>query len=156
MHRGFPAKLHHEVPPWVQEGALFHIRVRLDRTNSQTLLTDPQLATRLLESARFYHKNQRWQITVFLLMPDHLHALLAFGRDQRIQQVVGEWKHYHRHTNAVVWQEGFFDHRLRNDEGGEQLDAKLEYIRRNPVAKGLCANTHDWPWIIDPSRNHFA
>jgi len=28
--------------------------------------------------------------------------------------------------------------------------AKLNYIRQNPVAAGLCARAEDWPWIIDP------
>ncbi|MFL6515547.1 MAG: hypothetical protein ACJ8M1_11055 [Chthoniobacterales bacterium] len=55
--------------------------------------------------------------------------------------------------NGVSWQEGFFDHRLRNDEQGEQLSAKLNYIRQNPVAAGLCANAASWPWIIDPAQN---
>ena len=45
-------------------------------------------------------------------------------------------------------QEGYFDHRLRDDERGEQLSAKMNYIRHNPVAAGLCLKADDWPWII--------
>jgi hypothetical protein len=52
--------------------------------------------------------------------------------------------------HAVIWQQGYFDHRLREDELGQQLSAKLNYIRQNPVAAGLCAQPGDWPWIIDP------
>jgi hypothetical protein len=51
-----------------------------------------------------------------------------------------------------VWQEGYFDHRLRNDERGEQLSAKMNYIRQNPVAAAWCAKAEDWPWVIDPYR----
>jgi hypothetical protein len=36
---------------------------------------------------------------------------------------------------------------LRDDERGEQLTAKIEYIRRNPVVAGLCARPEDWRWI---------
>jgi hypothetical protein len=43
------------------------------------------------------------------------------------------------------------DHRLRDDEHGEQLSAKMNYIRHNPVAAGLCIRTEDWPWIIERS-----
>ena len=50
--------------------------------------------------------------------------------------------------DAVKWQEGYFDHRLRHDERGERLSAKMNYIRQNPVAAGLCAKAEDWPWII--------
>ncbi|HEY4282981.1 MAG TPA: hypothetical protein VGM62_07940 [Chthoniobacterales bacterium] len=150
IYRGFASKLHHEVPDWVEPGALFHIRIRLDLTLPQRLLTEPGLATRLLDSARFYETKQTWHITIFLVMPDHIHAILSFSRDQRINTVIGHWKHFHKHTNHVSWQEGFFDHRLRDDERGDQMSAKLDYIRNNPVVAGLCQNANDWPWVIDP------
>src|SRR5436853_230728 len=38
LYRGFPSKLHHEVPHWVETGALFHIRIALDRKNEQKTL----------------------------------------------------------------------------------------------------------------------
>jgi hypothetical protein len=81
IYRGFPSKLHHDVPPWVDPNALFHIRIRLDRDKEQTPLTDALLATTLLKSAEFYDSKFRWHIALFLLMPDHVHALLAFQRD---------------------------------------------------------------------------
>jgi hypothetical protein len=49
-----------------------------------------------------------------------------------------------------MWQERYFDHRLRSDERGTQFSAKLNYIRQNPVAAGLCTRAEDWPWVIDP------
>jgi hypothetical protein len=80
IYRGFPSKLHHDVPPWVDPNSLFHIRIRLDRDKQRTPLTDALLATTLLESAEFYDSKFRWHIALFLLMPDHVHALLAFQR----------------------------------------------------------------------------
>jgi REP element-mobilizing transposase RayT len=149
-YRGFPSRLHHDVSHWVEDGALFHVRVTLDREHEQRLLTEPTLARSLLDSANFYQEKQRWHITLFQLMPDHIHALLSFARDQAISRVIGDWKHFHGHNHAVKWQEGYFDHRLRDDERGEQLLIKMAYIRRNPVVAGLCATVEDWPWIIDP------
>ncbi|PYJ78723.1 MAG: hypothetical protein DME69_07485 [Verrucomicrobia bacterium] len=140
LYRGFPSKLHHAVPHWVEPGALFHVRVALDREKQQRQLTEPALAQRLLDSARFYESRQCWHITLFLLMPDHLHALLSFARDQTMSGVIGDWKHFHARKHGIMWQEGYFDHRLRNDERGEQLSAKMHYIRQNPVVDGLCAN----------------
>jgi hypothetical protein len=35
IYRGFPQRLHHRVPHWVEGGALFHIRIALDRENEQ-------------------------------------------------------------------------------------------------------------------------
>ena len=78
-------------------------------------------------------------------MPDHVHALLAFQRDESMSRIIGDWKRFHTRKHGIMWQEGYFDHRLRNDERGEQLSAKMNYIRQNPVAGGLCANGSDWP-----------
>jgi REP element-mobilizing transposase RayT len=148
--RGFPSKLHHDVPDWVESGALFHVRVTLDRQHEQRPLTEPTLAPVILDSANFYQEKQRWYITLFLVMPDHIHALLSFARDQAMSRVIGDWKHFQACTHAVKWQEGYFDHRLRDDERGEQLSIKMDYIRQNPVVAGLCAKAEDWPWVIDP------
>jgi putative transposase len=150
LHRGFPSKLHHEVPHWVEPGALFHIRIALDRSKEQRALTEPDLARRLISSAGFYEEQQRWHITLFLLMPDHLHALLSLARDASMSRVIGDWKHFHSRKHGVIWQDGYFDHRLRDDERGEQLSEKMNYIRQNPVAAGLCTPAEEWPWIIDP------
>ncbi len=151
LYRGFPSKLHHEVPPWVKTGALFHIRIAVDREKERSPLTDTALAQALLDSARFYEINQLWYITLFLLMPDHLHALLSFASDESMSKVVADWKHFQTRKYRIIWQGGYFDHRLRDDERDEQLSAKMNYIRHNPVAAGLCTRAEDWPWIIERS-----
>ena len=136
LYRGFASKLHHEIPHWVETGALFHIRIAVDREKER-------------DSARFYQAKQRWHITLFLLMPDHLHALLSFASDESMSKIVGDWKHFQSRKHGIIWQEGYFDHRLRDDERGEQLSAKVNYIRQNPVAAGLCKTAEEWPWIIE-------
>jgi len=135
----------------VEFGALFHIRIALDRTKEQQALVASPLAEAVMESAKFYDRRLRWHITVFILMPDHIHALLSFQSDKAISHVIGDWKHFQSHQHGIIWQEGYFDHRLRDDERGEQLSAQINYIRQNPVAAGLCANVEDWPWWTDRS-----
>ncbi len=149
MRREFPRRLHHEVPSWVEDGALFHIRIALERVLKQNSLTHPPLARAILDSAILYQQKERWHITVCLLMPDHLHALLSFPRIESMSSVISDWKRFHARMHQVAWQEGYFDHRLRDDERGEQLSMKIDYIRQNPIAAGLCATAKDWPWIID-------
>jgi REP element-mobilizing transposase RayT len=92
LYRGFPSKLHHEVPHWVETGALFHIRIAIDREKEQRQLIDVPLAQALLDSIRFYETKQRWYITLFLLMPDHLHALVSFASDESMSSIIGDWK----------------------------------------------------------------
>jgi len=144
---GFPSRLQHEIPSWVKDGALFHIRVRLKKQRSR-MLVHPNLAPLLLQSAEFYDSKKRWYITIFLLMPDHVHAILCFERDKAMSDVIADWKRYQTTHHAIEWQDGYFDHRLREDEAGQQIASKLDYIRNNPVVAGLCTAPEDWPWVI--------
>jgi REP element-mobilizing transposase RayT len=100
----------------------------------------------LLDSVRKYHEAGRWWCHLFLLMPDHLHALLSVPRATGMSATVRLWKSYHARINQVRWQDGYFDHRIRNTQ---ELDEKDHYIRQNPVVKGLCGTPGDWPWVID-------
>jgi REP-associated tyrosine transposase len=44
-----------------------------------------------------------------VLMPDHLHALLSFARDDSMSSIIGNWKRFHAGNNGLRWQEGYFD-----------------------------------------------
>ena len=151
LYRGFPSRLHHEVPAWVEPGALFHVRIAVHREKQKMQLIAAPLAQALLDSAIFYEAKQRWHITLFLLMPDHLHALLSCPRDATMSRIIGDWKRFQTREHGIVWQCGYFDHRLRNDERGDQLSAKMNYIRQNPIAAGLRESSIDWPWVIERS-----
>jgi putative transposase len=105
IYRGFPERLHHRVLHWVEPGGLFHIRIALDREKEQRALIDPPLAEGILDSAKFYETKLRWHVTLFLLMPDHLHAILSFVRDQAMSDVIRDWKRFHTRINHVFWQE---------------------------------------------------
>ncbi len=43
-----------------------------------------------------------------------------------------------------VWQEESFDHVLRTSES---LKEKIEYIRQNPVRRGLVVRPEDYRWL---------
>jgi len=52
-------------------------------------------------------------------------------------------KHIALEETSPIWQRGFFDHLLRNDESyGE----KWNYVCQNPVRAGLVMNAADWPY----------
>jgi len=46
--------------------------------------------------------------------------------------------------SGPVWQEESFDHVLR---GEESFSEKVEYIRQNPVRRGLVGATEDYRWL---------
>ena len=143
-------RLHHGIPSWVPGGATFHLRIRcqFDQLPRRPLTSSP-LGRALLDSARYYHQQHRWHCYIFLLMPSHLHMLVMFSGDEGMSRVVHDWKRWHTRQHAVSWQDGFFDHRIRGDR---EFVLKVQYVRQNPVVKGLCAKAEDWPWFCEPAR----
>jgi REP element-mobilizing transposase RayT len=83
-------------------------------------------------------------------MPDHIHLLLSFPDIPSYSRKIGDWKHYLSHFHGVVWQENFFDHRLRDQENFGQ---KSDYILYNPVRAGLVQDAKDWPYVWMPGRD---
>jgi hypothetical protein len=83
-----------------------------------------------------------------LLMPDHLHAIIAFPREPGIQTTVRNWKKFVAGKHRMDWQRDFFEHRLRDHH---ELEEKTSYVLMNPVRKGLCERAEDWVWVYRPN-----
>jgi REP element-mobilizing transposase RayT len=137
----YPLRLLHETPGWVKAGELFHIRVRTAQ-EQKLPLTAPTLSADLLAAARNYHERGYWWCDLFLLMPDHVHALLAFPREADMSVVLRNWKRGTAKFHGVNWQKNYFDHRIRHDK---EANITWWYIRRNPFVKSLCATEDAWP-----------
>ncbi len=82
-------------------------------------------------------------------MPDHAH-LFVCGDDEfvlsrwisSLKQSLARENRWSR-SDGQIWQEGFFDHILRNDES---MNVKWEYVFQNPVRAGLVNDPDDWPY----------
>jgi len=134
-------------PPWVRDQTIFFITVCCaDRGANQ--LCKPPIAKELFEAVEFRTVRHDWYAHLFLLMPDHLHALLSFPRDREMKKVVANWKEITAKRAGVHWQRDFFDHRLRAEESYEE---KAHYIRMNPVRKGLVADPTEWSFKWEPN-----
>ncbi|MDQ8205689.1 transposase [Pelagicoccus sp. SDUM812003] len=142
MESKYPKRLCHAVPGWVKDGAVFHIRIRVQREWSGSLIAEG-IGEGLLESVAFNHAKGIWYCRVFMLMPDHVHALLSFDPCRSMSEVIGNWKSYTAKRFGVSWQSNYFDHRIRHDAS---LDGKREYVLNNPLAKELCERWEDWKW----------
>lgn len=137
--------LPHEVPTWVKSGALYFVTQCAIPINNKSLV-ESTTAEALLQSVRYYHEHHRWFARLFLLMPDHLHALLSFPGEVAMQEVWRSWKRYTAKVTGVEWQRDYFEHRIRSDESWEE---KAAYIRENPVRKGLVSEAKSWPWVFE-------
>jgi putative transposase len=94
-------------------------------------------------------KLRDWTVLAAILMPDHLHAIVAptKDRDARIGNFSAALKRWIREeSNASwTWQPGCFDRLLRSDES---LHDKWLYVQENPVRAGLVKKWDDWPYRI--------
>jgi hypothetical protein len=148
----FPQRLGHKTPAWVPSGALFHIRIRVGEMQA-VALTETSLSTKLLTSVARYHVLGRWWCELFLLMPEHLHALIRFPSEAGMSPAIRDWKRGAARFHGICWQDNFFDHRIRHAKEGLE---KWHYIRRNPVVKGLCTREEDWSHWWAPPREEEA
>jgi putative transposase len=133
------------VPPVTVRDSWFFITICCQiRAHNQ--LCAPDTASGLIEDATFYHRQGRWVLFVFLLMPDHLHMIAGFPHEENMSEVIRSWKRLTARRAHISWQRNYFDHRVRPDDG---LQHKSDYIRQNPVRAGLVSRPEDWPHYVD-------
>jgi len=110
-----------------------------------------EIATLILDEARFFHTTGKWFLAIMLIMPDHLHFIVHGPPGGRpLPAIIGDFKRYLTTHFGIAFQADFFDTRLRD---AEHFAEKWNYICRNPVARGLVATPRDWPHAIAFDRN---
>ena len=108
------------------------------------------------------HDARNWtQTACYVLMPDHLHWLFQLGAGKNLSGLMRDFKGYtgrriNRQTGdkkGPVWQEGFHDHALREEE---DLRRMSRYVIRNPLRAGIVDDLRDYPhwdaWWFRPER----
>jgi REP element-mobilizing transposase RayT len=130
------------------EGGCYHT-VSVTKGRSP-FFADKRSAEILLDSLHFISQSFRAHILAYVVMPDHLHLLLAIRDGYTLSGVMHSLKRFtvqriNDETGHVgsIWQQGYHD-RLISDE--EQLRAAVEYIHKNPVAAGIVALGEDYPF----------
>jgi REP element-mobilizing transposase RayT len=92
---------------------------------------------------------RHWKVLAAVVMPDHLHVIVAPTRDRdaKVGNFSGALKRWIREELGASWkwQPGCFDRLMRSDES---LHEKWLYLQENPVRAGLVSNSGDWPYQI--------
>jgi len=100
----------------------------------------------ILDAVRHRQESGTWYCRLFLLMPDHAHALLRFPNPAHpMRRTITEFKRWTGRSGGFTWQRDFFDHRLRREESAHE---KADYILMNPVRAGLVAAPEHWPHVF--------
>ena len=136
-------RLKHGMPSWVADGETYFITINT-KERGVNQLAKPETAEAIKSAICHYAKLNKWYPRLVVVMPDHLHALLSLNTARfSILQAISPWKSYLAKVYGVVWQEGFFEHRIRNQDS---LQEKERYLCMNPVRAGLVERAEDWKY----------
>ena len=115
----------------------------------------PQARDAVLQHCQ-YDDGKRYDLHAVVVTPEHVHLLLTplrgekgwpYGLPSILKRLKGTSA---RSANKLldssgpVWQEESFDHLPRCPE---KFEEEIEYIRNNPVRRGLVGKPEDYPWL---------
>ncbi len=122
----------------------------------------PEPARDLVLQHCLYEHGRRIDLHAVVVMPDHVHLLFTPLRDKAgwpilMHKIMKAMKgtsardiNKLRGVSGPLWQDESFDHVLRSEES---LREKIEYIRMNPVRKGLVQEPEQYKWLwVGPAR----
>ncbi len=112
----------------------------LDQGYGSCLLGHPQTGS-IAEQALIHFDLTRYALDTYVIMPNHVHALIQPAENQTLPTILHSWKSYSAHAindalnrNGTVWIDEYFDHAVRS---GDQLEHFRRYILENPSKAGL-------------------
>ncbi len=147
--------------------------ITTDTYKNRPYFRDKEFCRILLDELEFYSKKYSFVLIGYVIMPDHLHLLLWWDREEKpelsISKIMNSIKtmtakrikrhlFYNRGVKYVgrltdvgqptrrpfkLWQPGFYDFNVYNKE---KLLEKLNYIHHNPVRVGLVLSPDAYKW----------
>lgn len=127
------------------DGAVYFVTRRLAK-HQPPLGADERTA---VVAAIKHFQSERYKITAYVVMDDHVHVMLLPLGDFELRQIIHSWKSYSasRLTEGwgrvpPVWQREYFDRIVRNDE---EFTQKAQYILGNPVKRW--PDLEEYPWV---------
>ncbi|MGH9671215.1 MAG: REP-associated tyrosine transposase [Terriglobales bacterium] len=104
----------------------------------------------LIEVLYEYRAQGRYRLHEFVVMPDHFHLLITVGADMTIERAVQLIKGGFAYRagrelgrRPPIWQKGFSELRVLEPVAYAH---QCEYIRCNPVVRGLAARPEEFPF----------
>ena len=128
-------------------GQLYFLTTTTDRR--RPLFEDFASARFVITEMRRLHDCGLVSSLAWVVMPDHLHWLLALGHSHSLAIVVKLLKgrtavaaNRSARRHGAVWQQGYFEHAVRQDEDVASI---ARYIVANPVRRRIVSRVADYP-----------
>ena len=93
-----------------------------------------------------YRREGRFLLHAFVVMPDHVHALITPASDVSLEKAIQFIKggfSFQLKNRGEVWERGHFDKRVPDSIA---FNACVTYIHNNPVAARLVKVDHAYPY----------
>ena len=122
----------------------------LDAGHGNCWLAWPQVAD-LVAGTICFHASQRFDLHAWVVMPNHVHAVVRPLPEWTLSQILKSWKGFSgreanrwlRRSGLIFWQVESYDHLIRDDE---DLQRCCQYTTMNPINAHLCQRPEDWRW----------
>jgi REP element-mobilizing transposase RayT len=108
-------------------------------------LTELAMRPDVLAAMQRLEDEEAWYLHAAVVMPDHVHLLVAIGESVDLAGAVRLFKGRLSpllRKSGLRWQQAYFDHRMRSEE--DRLPVFL-YIFLNPYRDGLLPQIERWP-----------
>ena len=133
-----------EIPPSVRQvferEQARRFFVELDRCHGSCVLRNPA-AAHMVASALQFHHGQNMHLGDFVIMPNHVHAILFPYPEKSLEGLLQSVKRYSvvrinalSDKKGTLWQKESYDHIVRDDE---ELARIRQYIANNPAQAHL-------------------
>jgi REP element-mobilizing transposase RayT len=100
----------------------------------------------IIEHALRHFDGQRYWLGDFVVMPNHVHAIVRPIQNHDVSDIVHSWKSFTAHEinkragrKGQLWQHEPFDHIVRDED---ELERFARYIQENPVHARLSASDY--------------
>lgn len=120
----------------------------LDGCHGSCILREPTRANIVANALRFYD-GKKYDLHAYVVMPNHVHVLLAPLKDFPVSAIVQSLKGFtgkeiqRLFGSGRIWQPDYFDRAIRSAEHFERV---VKYIEWNPVKAKLCFDPKRWAY----------
>ena len=112
----------------------------LDQSHGECVLRE-LAAQQIVSNALLHFDGDRWDVGDFIVMPNHVHALVQPLSDHPLEETLYSVKRFaareinkHLKRTGSIWQKEYYDHIVRNVD---ELNKIRKYIAENPAKANL-------------------
>ncbi|MBV8054595.1 MAG: transposase [Deltaproteobacteria bacterium] len=137
------------LPHWRQAQALYFVTWRFARGQRELDSSERDLVAAAIMS----FQGQRYELAAYVVMDDHVHALVTPLSGYDLASILHSWKSFtarqmqrNHKRYGRVWQDEYFDRIVRNDK---EFVQKLDYIIGNPWKRWPEMGQYRWVWPLE-------